>query len=88
MIDKLNAICEQAMRRPVLPDDDLIRHGLNANRALKIIKPGQAIQLMVDGQLYTGQKTINGRTLRLVRKNGILVLEADGQALAEVEGFF
>jgi thioesterase domain-containing protein/aryl carrier-like protein len=38
MIDKLNAICTQTMRRQILPDDDLIERGLNANRALKIIK--------------------------------------------------
>jgi thioesterase domain-containing protein/aryl carrier-like protein len=38
MIETLNAICQHAMRRPISPDDNLIRKGLNANRALKIIK--------------------------------------------------
>lgn len=38
MIDQLNAICQQAMRRPIAPDDDLIKSGLTTNRALKIIK--------------------------------------------------
>lgn len=38
MIDQLNAICRQAIRRPIAPDDDLIKHGLTTNRALKIIK--------------------------------------------------
>ncbi len=52
------------------------------------LQPGQAIKLMIDGQLYTGQKTINGRPLRLVRKNDKLILEAEAQALAEVAGFF
>lgn len=38
MISQLNAICDQAMRRPINPDDDLISLGLNPNRAFRIIK--------------------------------------------------
>ena len=56
------------------------------------LQPGQAIKIMVDGQLYTGQKTINGRAVRMVRKGDKLILEVEGQgqdqALVEVSGFF
>lgn len=38
MIDQLNGICQHAMRRQISPDSDLIAVGLNANRALNIIK--------------------------------------------------
>lgn len=51
MIETLNGICQQAMRRPISPDDDLIQKGLNANRALKIIKAfwiGTGIELDVN----------------------------------------
>lgn len=54
------------------------------------LQPGQAIKIMVDGQPYTGQKTINGRAVRMVRKGDKLILEVEGQdqALVEVSGFF
>lgn len=38
MMDQLNGICQHAMRRQIPPDTDLIAVGLNANRALNIIK--------------------------------------------------
>lgn len=53
-----------------------------------VIKPGQAIQLMVDGQLYTGQQHINGKAVRLVRKGRTLEVQLDEQSLAVVEDFY
>ncbi len=54
------------------------------------LQPGQAIKIMVDGQPYTGQKTINGQAVRMVRKGDKLILEVEGQdqALVELSGFF
>lgn len=69
----------------------IIKLATNANKTEKIVaQPGQAIQLVVDGQIYTGQKAIQGRQLRVVRRTDKLILEADGSehALVEVSGFF
>jgi len=56
----------------------------------KFAQPGQAFIIVVDGQVYTGQKKINHRGLRLERKGDALLLVAEDQAepLLEVSGFY
>lgn len=54
------------------------------------VQPGQALQIVVDGQIYTGQKKIKGQTLNLKRKGNALLLVVQGQEepLLEVNGFY
>ena len=54
------------------------------------VQPGQSLQIIVDGQLYTGQKTIDGRRLRLTRQSDKLILATEDaeQPLLEISGFF
>ena len=38
MLEQLKTACEQILRRPIAPDDDLFAAGLNVNRALNIVR--------------------------------------------------
>ncbi len=73
------------------PAQQTIELQANAKATHKMaVQPGQAFKIVVDSQVYTGQKKINQRELRLVRKGDTLLLVAQDQAepLLEVSGFY
>ena len=51
---------------------------------------GAHFQLTIDGVAYTGQPTIRGKSIRLVRNGNALLLQVEGQAAAalEISDFF
>ena len=57
---------------------------------VQVIKsqPGQPLVLVVDGIPYTGQKQINGKTIKLLRKGRSLHLQVEGQSAFVADDFF
>ena len=57
---------------------------------MQVIKsqPGQPLVLVVDGIPYTGQKQINGKTIKLLRKGRSLHLQVEGQSAFVADDFF
>lgn len=53
-------------------------------------EPGQALSLVIDGVPFTGQKQINGKAVKLVRKGRALELHLEGQdhAAAVIENIY
>ena len=52
------------------------------------LQPGQSLVLVVDGVPYTGQKQINGKTVKLLRKGRALHLQVEGQIVFVADDFF
>jgi hypothetical protein len=46
------------------------------------------IELVIDGVKLTGSQLINGKPVRLKKKDQDLEIEVDGQAIAVIEGFY
>jgi hypothetical protein len=46
------------------------------------------MELFIDGVKLTGSQLINGKPIRLKKKDQDLVIEVEGQAIAVIEGFY
>lgn len=67
MIDQLNGICQHALRRQISADDDLIAVGLNANRALNIIKAFYlATGVELDVNIFYSHRSVREITAALI----------------------
>ena len=51
------------------------------------LQSGQSLVLVVDGVPYTGQKQINGKTIKLLRKGRALHLQVEGQIVFVADDF-
>ncbi len=58
------------------------------DQPVRVARYGPKVAIRVDGVWLTGQQKVDGKFLRLKKQADDLLIEADGQPLVQLEGFF